>query len=869
MKGVFKLLRSFCPDHLYEAIEGDLLQKFEKDVKQFGEKRAKRRLLWNVIRFCRPGILLRNKRSTSLIQSAMIGNYFKITVRSLLKRKTYALINVFGLAMGMAVCLVISKYVIFESSYDAFHTKANNIYRVVSSLYTDGPIDEYDGYDLGPSLKNYFPEVKSFARIHDNGSIISATNESGEKIRSQEPLINFVDSTFLQMFTFNFIEGNTKALTEPGSIVITKSIADKYFGGSVSAIGKVMNLEGWWAPGLYTVSAVLEDIPENSHFNFKLLLPMQSLLKNEFYVNDNSRWDNFHTYIEVQEGTDIPQLANKIQDFVKRYRGDDNGINANAKLEFQPLIDIHYSPDLNDPGTHRNTIYFFAIIAAFILAIAWVNYINLATARAMERAREVGVKKAIGVLRGQLISQFLFESFLINLMSMVLSLGIAWLLLPLLNDIVGQSLTIGFNEPKFWMMALSIFIMGSLVSGAYPAFVLSSFKTIEVIKGKVIANTQSFSLRNGLVIFQFACSLFLLVGTFVIYKQVVFMQNQEKNFNTSQVMIVKGPELADSEGLAERMTTFKNELYQFSAIDKVATSFSVPATEASLSTGMRKFGRPLQENRIGNVYWVDPDFMDLYKIDLLTGNFWNPQVNSDMESIILNEEAVKVFQLGTNEEALHEKLITPGGTFPILGVVKNHHWRSLKEPYEPMIFRIEKIASANISIQLNGNVNETIEFIKQKFEKTFPEDPFSFYFISDSYNAQYKSEQQFSKLLGMFSVLAVLIGCLGLWGLASFTTIHRLKEISIRKVLGASISSILYLLTSQFLRPLVIGSVLALPLIGFGVNEWLRHFPYRINITPDIFLLPLIMLVVIALLTISVQTIRAATANPINSLKNE
>jgi putative ABC transport system permease protein len=866
---ILRFLRWFCPPQFLEEIEGDLLQRYERDAKRHTQSKAKRKLLWNAIRFFRPGILFRNKRSTSLIPSAMISNYFKITVRSLLKRKTYALINVFGLAIGVAVCLVISKYVMFESSYDTFHEKANRIYRVVSSLYTDGPIEEYNGYDLGPSLSNYFSEIKSFARIHDNGSIISVTKASGEKIRSQEPLINFVDSTFLQMFTFKLIEGNTKALNEPGSIVITKSVADKFFGRDVNAIGKVMNVEGWWAPGPYTVSAVLEDIPESSHFNFKILLPVQILLKNEFYVNDNSRWDNFHTYIEVQEGTDISLLEDKIQDFVKRYRGDDKGINATAKLEFQPLIDIHYSPDLNDPGTHRNTIYFFAIIAVFILAIAWVNYINLATARAMERAREVGVKKAIGVLRGQLISQFLFESFLINLISMVLSIGIAWLLLPLLNNIVGQSLTVGFYEPKFWMMAVSIFIIGSLVSGAYPAFVLSSFKTIEVIKGKVVGNAQRFSLRNGLVIFQFACSLLLLVGTFVIYKQVVFMQSQEKNFNTSQVLIIKGPELADKERLAERVTTFKNELLQFTFIDKVATSFSVPATESSLSTGMRKFGRPLQENRIGNTYWVDPDFMDLYKIDLLAGKFWNSQINSDMESIIVNEEAVKVFQLGTNEEALHEKLITPGGTFPILGVVKNHHWRSLKEPYEPMIFRIEKISTANISIQLNGDITQTIEFIKQKFEKSFPEDPFSFYFLSDSYNAQYKSEQQFSKLLSLFSVLAMLIGCLGLWGLASFTTIHRLKEISIRKVLGASVNSILYLLTSQFLKPLIMGSILILPLIWFGVNEWLKHFPYRINFSPDIFLLPLITLVGIALLTISVQTIRAATANPINSLKNE
>jgi putative ABC transport system permease protein len=508
------------------------------------------------------------------------------------------------------------------------------------------------------------------------------------------------------------------------------------------------------------------------------------------------------------------------------------------------------------------------VVAIFILVIAWINYVNLATARAMERAREVGVKKALGVSRTQLISQFIFESILVNFLSVVLAIALAWLALPLLNSIVGRSFTFDFTEPQLWLLLLALFLIGSLASGFYPAFVLSSFKTTEVIKGKMVKSTSGLSLRNGLVSFQFAASLLLIVGTLVVYRQVKFMQGQEKSFTTEQILIMKGPEVAKREGLDKRMKAFKNELSQIAAIHKVATSFNVPAHEPSMSSGVRKFGNPVEENRIGDSYWVDPDFMQLYQIPLLTGKFWDVRVSSEMKKLIINEEAVKVFQLGTNAEALNEKIILLGDTFSILGVVKNHYWNSPKRAHAPMIFRAEEVSGSNISIQLNGNIPQAIDQIKQRYSVSFPGELFSFYFLDDSYNKQYESEQQFGKLFISFSVLAVLIGCLGLWGLASFTTLHRLKEISIRKVLGASVNSILLLLTRQFLKPLLFSCLIAFPLVWLAISKWLEHFPYRIRMSVDLFLVPLIILVGIAMLTISVQTLRAATSNPVDSLKN-
>jgi putative ABC transport system permease protein len=864
-----RLLRAICPDELYEQIEGDLIEIYNYEVKTVGKRKAKLRFIVACFRFFRPGIVLRNKFSIGLNQPYMIRNHLKMGFRNLMKRKAYSLINIVGLAVGVAACLVIGKYLEFETSFESFNKNGQNIYRTVSSFYTDGKIEPYCGYDLGPGLSNDFPEIKRFARTHGNGSVVIVQTSPQEQSKFKESDILIVDSTFLDIFSFRFLQGDSKSsLAKPNSIVITRSVALKYFGASIDPIGKTLSLADGWIPGLYEVSAVIEDLPANTHLTFDLLIPMHNLLQTDFYRNDHIRWDNFHTYLELRPSSDISEINKRIPAFEKKYRGEDATVKK-SNLQFQPLLDIHYSPDLTNPGSHRNKVSFFALIAIFILAIAWVNYINLSTARAMERAREVGVKKVLGVFKWQLITQFIFESALINLIGIVIALAIAWLTLPLLNQLIEQSLVFHFNDLKLWAVVTILFFAGSLGAGVYPALVLSSYKVSEVIKGKVVKSSNGISLRNGLVVFQFAASMILIISTFVVHRQISFMKEQSKSLETNKIIVIKGPELSESKNLADRVSSFRNELRQFSFVDKICTSFSLPGGDASISTTMRKEGNPIEDDRVGNLYWIDPDFIDFYEIPLVAGKIWNPEANSEMDAVIINEEAVKVFQLGTNEDALKEKIHTPIRTYSILGVVKNHHWNSPKKPIAPMLFAAEQISTASISIKLNGDIKQSMDLIKSKFEASFPGDTFSYYFLDDAYNSQYKEELNIGKLFSAFSILAVLIGCLGLWGLASFATLHRLKEISIRKVLGASVNSILYLLSKQFIKPILIGGLIVLPLSWIGVSKWLDQFPSRIQFTIDLFLIPLGVLILIALTTISFQTIRAATINPVKSLKSE
>jgi putative ABC transport system permease protein len=797
----------------------------------------------------------------------MIGNYIKTSLRNLTKHKGYSGINIVGLASGIAICLLIGKYIDFESSYDRFHVNGKNIYRVVSSFYTEGVKDEYDGYDLGPALAATFPQISSFTRTHRTGSLVTFA-ENGKTFKYSEHQILHVDDAFLEMFSFRLLRGNAStALRNGNSIIVTESIARKYF-GEQDPLGKIIQLNDGWSPGLFEISAVIEDVPENSHFTFDFLLPMKTLLETDFYRGQHARWDNFFTYLQLRENTKIDELAASAPEFINIYRGDDKALDKNASLEFQNLLDIYYSPDLNNPGTRLTNIYLFAGIALFVLAIAWINYVNLATARAIERAREVGVKKAIGASRQQLVIQFLVESGIINLLSVFLAAGIAFTFLPVLNAITGRTFTLNFAEPA-WLIVLAIlFATGTLVSGVYPALLLSSFKTTEVIKGRIRAQTTGWSLRNGMVGFQFACSFLLLVATFVIFRQVNFMQDQDKEFTTKQTVVIKGPASVDTKADAERVASFRNELLQYPFVDKVATSFSVPGEQPAVSTGMRKATLPASETRIGNVYYVDPYFMDLYGIRLLSGRTWDPQLKTDLESVVINEEAVKTFQLGDNQSALRETIIWAFDTVRIIGVVKNHHWNSLKTPFMPMVFYAEKVSNT-LSVQLNGNMHSALEVIEKKFKSKFADTEFNYYFVDDFYRAQYHEEEVFGKLFTVFSALAIVIGCLGLWGLAAFTTLRRQKEISIRKTLGASVYSVIILLVSQFLRPLLIAGIVVLPLAWMGGEGWLEKFPYRMHFSIDILLIPFGLLLGVALATVSYQTLKVSLSNPVKALKSE
>ncbi len=808
----------------------------------------------------------------------MFRNYLVTAFRNVLKRKAYSFINVFGLATGVAVCLIILKYVDFHLSFDSFHKNGSRIYRTVAASYRNG---EYlgtgilSGYALGPALLEDNPEIKTYIRTHPMyGGVIVTNDEAVPPLSIHEENIQIVDSTFLDVFTYEFLAGNpSTALDDPSSIVLTESMAKKYF-GSTDVLGKGLKLAGGWCDGDYNVTAVLHDVPENTHFSFSFLLPLHNLLKNGQYVEDDGwGWQNFVTYVQLHPHADVTALEGKMAAFIEKHRGErlkQSGTRVDQK--FQAIRDIHLNPGLElemSPTLSMNTIYFFLLIAIFIMAIAWVNYINLSTARAMERAREVGIKKAVGAFRSQLITQFAFESVLVNFIAIVLAVLLAIMLLPVLGKIVEKNFAFDFTDWRLWAALVSLFVLGAVVSGAYPAIVLSSFRTAHVLKGKN-SPVGGFPLRKVLVVFQFIASLVLIAGTFAIYRQIIFMKNQDKGLRMDQMLIVSGPRIMEKEGSQQRLATFRDQLKTISSITGVTSSASIPGGGFNWGTTMRKAGDPAELNKSGNVTWVDPDFIQVYEIEMLSGRTWNPESKTDMESVLVNEAAVRTFGLGTPEEALEQRIVLGGDTVDILGVMKDFHWTSLKMAYEPVLLATAPILGANFSIHVSTkNMTRTVADVEAMFKESFPGNPFNFYFLDDFFNKQYKEDQQFARIFGLFALLAIIIACLGLWGLASFTTTQKLKEISIRKVLGASVFSIMTLLSGQFLKLVLVASIIAVPLTWYGIDQWLENFAFSIDIEWDLFVVPAVILGMIALVTVSAQIFRGANLNPATTLRSE
>ena len=810
----------------------------------------------------------------------MIRNYFVVAFRNMMKRKLYSFINIVGLATGVAVCLIILRYVDFHLSFDTFHKNGSDIYRTIATAYRNGEntgTGVLSGFALGPALAEDVPEVKTYIRTHPMyGGAVVANPTPSKDLSFHEDNIQMVDSTFLDVFTYEGLEGDlSTALDAPNSIVLTESMAVKYFGSASGVLGGILKVSGGWIDGDYQVTAVIKDVPENSHFNFQFLLPTHNLLKSPQYTQDDGwGWQNFVTYIQFNHDTDIRKVEEKMGPFIERHRGERlKRSSTTVEQKFQPIRDIHLKPGLDlesSPTMSINTIYFFILIAIFIMAIAWVNYINLSTARAMERAREVGIKKAVGAFRSQLISQFILESIVVNFLAVLVAVLIAVALLPVLGGIVEKNFAFDFTDMRLWIVLAGLFVVGAFVSGAYPAFVLSSFRSATVLKGGADQLPGKFSLRKVLVVFQFVASLVLIAGTFAIYRQIMFMRQQDKGLTMDQMLIINGPRVMDQEGAPERLTTFKNELKNIASVTGVASSATIPGGGFNWGTLMRKEGDPVELNKSGNVTWVDPDFISVYGMHLLSGKVWNPDVASDMESMLVNEAALKAFGLGTPQEALEKRIVLGNDTVAILGVLKDFHWNSLKMAHEPILLATGRIMRRNFSIHVESqNMNATIEAVEALYKESFPGNPFDYYFLDTFFDKQYKDDQQFAKIFGLFAMLAILIACLGLWGLAAFTTTQKLKEISIRKVLGASVLSIMSLLSGQFMKLVLIASVIAVPLTWYGIDTWLDNFAFRIDLEWDLFVVPAAILGLIALITISFQIFRGASLNPATTLRAE
>lgn len=804
----------------------------------------------------------------------MLLNYFKIALRNLLRHKLFSLINILGLAIGMAACLLILQYVHFELSYDTFHRNGKDIYRVPVEYYlANGQRDYIEAAAppaMGPTLKQDFPEVADMARIFADNVIMTYQNT-----RFWEEKIYYADPSFLSVFSFPLINGDARtALSEPNTLVLTESAARKYFGKD-EPVGKIIQLDGQQN---LLVTGVLQDVPVNSHLQFSALISFATLEQREqgnLYSHGNDwGWYNFFTYLRLKPQVNADRFAAKLPAFIQKYQGEDmRAKNYGLRLFLQPLSDIQLNNTVSyekDVRGNRQAVYFLAVIALFIVVIAWVNYVNLSTARAAERAKEVGIRKVVGSTRLQLIQQFLLESVLINLIAVTVAVFLAYALLPFFGSLVGKNIPFTFwQDERFTLLSLGLLLTGTVASAFYPAFVLSSFKPVRVLKGNTLVGNQGIWLRRSLVVVQFAASVALIIGTLVVYRQLQFMRRQELGVNIDQTLIIRGPQIQDST-YATGKFTFQTELLRHPGVRSVTFSNQVPGEEVTNTAG--NVHRKGEKGKEGNysLVWIDYNFIPAYQLKMVAGRNFSAQFGTDRQAVVLNETAVRALGFRTAQAALNQVVIVRNQEKTVVGVVKDYHQRSLQNRHEPMVFIGDLSRAEYFSIKINSaNSREVIAAVKSNYEVRFPGNPFEYFFLDEYFAQQYQADQQFGQAFAFFAGLAIFVACLGLFGLASFTTAQRTKEIGVRKVLGASVADILLLLSKDFIRLLVIAFLVAVPVAWYVMHQWLQNYAFRTDLTWWLFALPALLVLFIALLTVSFQAIKAAVANPVKALRSE
>jgi putative ABC transport system permease protein len=808
----------------------------------------------------------------------MFRNYLKVALRNLWKSKGFTAINVIGLAAGLAVCLLIVLYVMDELSYDRFNANADRIYRVDDDIYFNNTqlIGVVSPKPLGVTMVNSYPEIEQMTRVQSfNGDVMVKLGADW----IQEHHRALADSTFFRVFTFPFIAGDpATALNAPHSIVIDETTARRYF-NSTDCVGKTFELEN---KNICKVTGVIRDMPTQSHFHFNII---ETLTDNGH--GDDNEWlsNNYVTYLLLKKGAD-PAVAQKHVDAViNNYLnkellamlhtslGDLSKGGSHFIYRLMPLTRIHLysqkSYELEANG-NINYVYTFSFIAVLILLIACVNFMNLSTARSANRAREVGIRKVAGSTRGYLIAQFLTESVLLSLLSMVLALGLAVALLPLFNQLAGKQLHPGvLFGPRLLSIIIGLTLVVGCLAGSYPAFYLSSFQPIQVLKGKIASGFRSSWLRSGLVVFQFWISISLIVGTLVIFRQLNYIHNRDIGFDREQVLLIRNAYTA-----GDPVKTFRNDLVTLSGVSDATLSGDIPSTGAPYSQDayFREASLDLKQAFISTQMSGDDHYIPTLGMKLIKGrNFDIRTFPSDSSAIVLNETAVQLLGL---KDPLREFLYRVADSnkpfrLHIIGVIKDFNYNSLHEKVGPVILQYGDNRGM-LAVRLRpGNVYPLVHEIEARWKKMAPGVPMGYTFLDSDFDRLYHTDQQTGQLTVTFSVFAILIACLGLFGLVTYAAEQRMKEIGIRKVLGAGIGGIMKLLSMDFAKLVLIASLLSFPIAWWGMNLWLQSFAYRIGISWWVFVAAGAAAILIALVTVSFQTLRAAIANPVKSLRSE
>ena len=808
----------------------------------------------------------------------MFRNYFKVALRNLWKQKTFSAINIVGLATGLCCFLLIAMYVVDELSYDRFNKKADRIYRISSDIRFNGSeLHMAQTPDpMGEVLKKDYPEIQLTTRLFVNSG--SKLVKKGNEFINEANVCH-ADSTFFSIFTIPAIQGNPEtALNEPNSVVLTKSAALKYF-GTTDVVNKTIETNDNQST-VYKVKAVVQDVPGNSHFDFEFFFSM----KNVDYEWNQHLSNNFHTYLLLKPGVDAEAFGKKaMNQYIEKYvlpaakqfmqiGSMEEFRKAGNYLEYSltPLTRLHLYSDRNyelKPAGNIQYVYIFSAVALFILLIACVNFMNLTTARSANRAKEVGIRKVLGTERKALIVQFLSESTLMVFLSLVIALLLAYIVLPLFNDVANKSMTFeSLVSPIILpLLVLLPFIVG-LVAGSYPAFYLSSFRPILVLKGRI--TNKRGTLRSALVVFQFATSIVLIIGTIVVYRQLNYIQTKDLGYKKEQVLIIN-----DAYALNKNITAFKNDVLQMPGVESGTISGFLPVTNSSRSDNSYS-SSAVMDSKTGlnmQAWEIDYDYLETMGMSLSKGRNFSKEFGGDSSGIIINEAAVKI--LGYDDPIGKNifRNTTDGRTFKyeIIGVVKNFNFESLKQAIGPLAFFLKENPGL-ISFKIkNANLTSLIKSIEAKWKTMAPGMPFSHRFLDDSFNDMYRDEQRVGKIALTFSVLAILIACLGLFGLAAFVAEQRTKEIGIRKVLGASVNGLVTLLSKDFVKLVIIAFVIAAPLAWYFMNKWLQDFEYRIQVNWTVFAIAAMIALFIAVATISFQAIKAALANPVKNLRTE
>ena len=799
----------------------------------------------------------------------MLANSLRTAFRGFYRDKSFSLINLLGLSLGMVAFVSIIQYASFEMSYDGFHEQGTNIYRVSRHEYGDLPEASVNTfYAIGPEAYNSFPEVMNYTRMHPAGGMISYQRE-GDAISFFEDQAYYADTSFFRIFSYPLVKGNLITLLHnPASVVISESAAKKYF-GDADPIGKVLNLAtAEWEDGDYTVEGVFEDVPANSHLAFDFIFPITNLLSNFQFEGQGWTWVNFHNYLLVKPGTEIALLQEKLSAFPERYLSASLS-RHNIRMEFhlQAVSDINLyaelSGELKETGKWKK-LRILLIAAFFIIGLAWLNYINLTTARAIRRSKEVGLRKVLGSTQWMLVKQFLLESVLINSMAIVVATLILLLLLPLLNQLVNVPLAFSWKEQyPYWLLFIVIFIVGTLLSGLYPAIYLASQKPIQALRGKLSYQGKNY-FRQTLVVIQFTLSLSLMIGTIIIYRQLVLMQQQDLGMNISQKLIVKAPGTVQ-KGFWRELNAFKNEVTKRASIESAAVSFEVPGHTLRWGQEVDVLGG--MQDVILQWTSFDHDFVPLYEIDLIAGRNFSGKFEGSV--ILINETAAEALGFNSPEDAIDREVVA---SIPrkIIGVISDYHQRSSEFKIEPLGVSPFSKEKGYITIMVHEQgVAETLSYIQEVYQTMFPANAFEYFFLDEYFGRQLETDQQFSRIVTLFSVLALFIAGLGLLGFTAYLSNSRAKEVGIRKVLGAKNMNIFVLFNKSIAKLVVIASVIALPIVYLGAQKWLAGYAIRIELSFFYLILPSIVLLLTSVTVTSLQLFNIARANAVDLLRYE